>query len=129
MELIDLEYQHKCWQGSEGGTATFVCSEEEMRVLNDNRHYDPCLRHYEIERKRIVIKNNKNNTNNDTKVIFNDPATILFINGNKYVSKVHNEPFDEEKGLLMCLAKANGISHLELQRMIKNAKRPTKKQE
>lgn len=57
------------------------------------------------------------------KVIFNPPATILWRNGKKYVSKAHNEEFDEEKGLLMCLAKANGITHLELKRMIKNAKR------
>lgn len=59
----------------------------------------------------------------EIKVIYNNPATILYMNGKKYVSKVHNEEFDEEKGLLMCLAKANGISNLELQRMIKGAKR------
>lgn len=57
------------------------------------------------------------------KVVFNPPATILWRNGKKYVSKAHNEEFDEEKGLLMCLAKANGITHLELKRMIKDAKR------
>ena len=45
------------------------------------------------------------------------------MNGKKYVSKAHDEAFDEEKGLLMCLAKANGISHLELKRIIKGAKR------
>lgn len=59
----------------------------------------------------------------DIKVIFNEPATILYMNGKKYVSKVHDEEFDEEKGLLMCLAKANGITHAELKRMIKGAKR------
>ena len=57
------------------------------------------------------------------KVIFNPPATIVYVNGNKYVSKVHEEGFDEEKGLLMCLAKAQGITHSELKRLIKNAKR------
>lgn len=56
-------------------------------------------------------------------VIFNPPATILIRNGKKYISKAHDEEFDEEKGLLMCLAKASGITHLELKRMIKNAKR------
>ena len=56
------------------------------------------------------------------KVIFNPPATILFINGKKYVSKAHEENFDKEKGLLMCLAKANGYSHLDIKKMIKNAK-------
>lgn len=55
------------------------------------------------------------------KVIFNDPATILFVDDKKFVSKAHKEKFDPEKGLLMCLAKANGISHLELIRLMKNA--------
>lgn len=64
----------------------------------------------------------------DIKVIFNQPATILYVNGRKYVSKVHDEEFDEEKGLLMCLAKANGITHAELKRMIKSAKRQGGKQ-
>lgn len=63
------------------------------------------------------------------KVIFNAPATILFVDGKKYVSKAHDEPFDKEKGLLMCLAKANGISHLDLQRMIKNATVQEKKED
>ena len=55
------------------------------------------------------------------KVIFNDPATILFVDDKKFVSKAHKEKFDPEKGLLMCLGKANGISHLELIRLMKNA--------
>ena len=68
------------------------------------------------------------------KVIFNDPATILFVDDEKFVSKAHKEKFDPEKGLLMCLAKANGISHLELIRMMKSAnwvspKSPYKKKE
>ena len=41
------------------------------------------------------------------RVIFNDPTTILIVNGKKYISKAHDEEFDEEKGLLMCLAKDN----------------------
>lgn len=65
----------------------------------------------------------------DCRVIFNPPATILFVGGKKYVSKAHNEEFDEEKGLLMCLAKANGISHLDLKRMLANATRPKKQTE
>ena len=34
------------------------------------------------------------------RVIFNDPATILIVGNKKYVSKAHDEKFDEEKGLL-----------------------------
>ena len=54
-------------------------------------------------------------------IIFNNPAVVLILdNGKKIVSKAHKEEFDKEKGLLMCLAKLHGITHLELQRMIKN---------
>lgn len=59
----------------------------------------------------------------DIRVIFNDPATILIIGNRKYISKAHNEDFDEEKGLLMCLAKANGISHAKLKVLLKKADR------
>ena len=61
------------------------------------------------------------------RVIFSNPATILFVDDKKYVAKAHNEEFDEEKGLLMCLAKAAGISHLELKRLLKKATRPNEK--
>lgn len=42
-----------------------------------------------------------------TKVIFNNPATICFWpDGTKTVVHVQNgEPFDEEKGLAMCIVK------------------------
>lgn len=40
------------------------------------------------------------------KVIFHDPATIiLWSDGTKTVVKVHNEPFDKEKGLCMAVMK------------------------
>ena len=39
-------------------------------------------------------------------VIFNDPATIVIWNDKtKTVVKCHDEPFDREKGLAMCIAK------------------------
>ena len=54
-------------------------------------------------------------------IIFHNPAVVVVLdNGTKIVSKAHKEEFDKEKGLLMCLAKLHGITHLELQRMIKN---------
>lgn len=40
------------------------------------------------------------------KVIFNDPATIvIWKDKTKTVVKCHNEPYDLEKGLAMCIAK------------------------
>ena len=41
-----------------------------------------------------------------TRVIFNDPATIiLWADGTKTVVKVHDEPFDKEKGFAMAVLK------------------------
>lgn len=59
----------------------------------------------------------------DCKVIFNDKATVLIKDGKKYVSKcMDGDTYDKEKGLLLCLAKANGISYNDLQEMIAGAK-------
>lgn len=57
------------------------------------------------------------------KVIFNEKATVLIKDGKKYVSKcMDSDTYDKEKGLLLCLAKANGISYRDLQEMIEGAK-------
>lgn len=57
------------------------------------------------------------------KVIFRDKATILFLNGKKYVAKCDKEDtFDKEKGLLLCLAKSIGYGYKDIQKMIENAK-------
>ena len=59
------------------------------------------------------------------KIIFNPPATILFRDGEKYISKCHeNDTYDEEKALAITLLKSFGISYLDLKRMISSAKRP-----
>ncbi|WP_438848103.1 hypothetical protein [Anaerocaecibacter muris] len=61
------------------------------------------------------------------RVIFNNPTTILIVNGKKYIAKAHNEEFDEEKGLLMCLAKASGYTHANLKALLKSAQRQVPK--
>jgi len=44
------------------------------------------------------------------RVIFNPPATIVFwTDGTKTVVKVHDEPFDREKGIAMALVKKMGL--------------------
>ena len=94
-------------------------------VRNTNHSLKEALRILDAE----IEKNNKEDCKNccnhceepitlRVHVIFNDPATILFVNGNKYVSKAYKEKFDKEKGLLMCFAKAFGISHSMLKKMI-----------
>lgn len=59
----------------------------------------------------------------ENKVIFSDKATVLIKDGKKYVSKCKDgDAYDKEKGLLLCLAQANGISYRDLQEMIAGAK-------
>ena len=41
-----------------------------------------------------------------SKVVFNDPCTIvIWDDKSKTIVRCHNEPFDKEKGLVMCIAK------------------------
>lgn len=85
------------------------------------------------------IKNKKEKKTMDIdidieRIIFNKPATILYADGERYVTKAHQEEFDAEKGLALALLKAFGISYLDLQRLIKSAtvqekKAPKKKVE
>ena len=61
----------------------------------------------------IIISNNRYNVEktyslgtNIKKVIFNNPATIVFwSDGSKTVVKAHNDDYDPEKGLAMAIAK------------------------
>lgn len=75
-----------------------------------------------------LLLNNKEINHKTAKVIFNDPATILFVGDKKYVVKAHDEEFDAEKGLSMALLRYFGISHLDLKRMIKSAKVQSKRE-
>lgn len=64
----------------------------------------PPLRESLAKRKENTMK--RNNKNEIKKVIFNDPATIVFWrDGSKTVVKAANEAFDHEKGLAMAIAK------------------------
>lgn len=122
LESIEAESSMRTYAHCNDYKATFVCGLNEAMDLQSRGFF--------TEYKAVIVPNIKREINcakpHDIKVIFNPPATILYMNGKKYISKAYEEDFDEEKGLLMCLAKANGISHLELKRMIKNAKRPKK---
>lgn len=59
-----------------------------------------------------------------TEVIFNPPATILYKDGEKYVSKCDSvDTFDEEKGLMLCLLKSHGYTYSDIERLLNSAKR------
>lgn len=63
-------------------------------------------------------------------VIFNEPATILYRNGKKYVSKCDKEDkFSEELGLALCLLKSFGVSYSDFEKLLKGAKRQGNKNE
>ena len=76
---------------------------------------------------RAIYPYNEFNIKQTKKVIFNGDTTIFIKDDKKYISKVHEEEFDEEKGLLMCIAKSAGYTHSELKRLLKNANRQTNK--
>lgn len=63
----------------------------------------------DAEFMELMLKGIINNKKTDFKikrVIFNNPATIVFWDdGTKTVVKAHGEDFDEEKGLAMAIAK------------------------
>lgn len=59
-----------------------------------------------------------------TEVIFNEPATILYKDGEKYICKCDKEDkFNEELGLALCLLKSFGVSYSDFKELLKGAKR------
>lgn len=59
------------------------------------------------------------------KVSFNKNETMVTINGKMYSAKCHPEDrFDKEKGVLLCLAQAQGISYKKLTQLIPKASKP-----
>lgn len=62
------------------------------------------------------------------KLIFNDNATILLKDGRRYVTKCQaGDAYDREKGLLLCLAKANGYTYKDICEMLNSAECQDKK--
>lgn len=54
---------------------------------------------------------------------YTEKAVIYYDNfGNKYVSKCHDEPFDLEKGVAMCLLKSKGIDYKQFKEIVKTFK-------
>ena len=56
-------------------------------------------------------------------VTFDPPKTILTLKGKEFVSVAKDEPFDKEKGVLMCLAKANGFDYDKVSELVESAKK------
>jgi len=58
----------------------------------------------------------------EMKLYYSKPYTYLEVDGKTFKAKCsESEPFDEEKGALVCLSKANGYSYGDINKMIKEA--------
>ena len=70
-------------------------------------------------------------TVNVRRIIRSNKATVMmFDDGTKTVSKAaENEPYDAEKGILMCIAKKWGINETKLLKMMKTMEDKTPKHE
>lgn len=113
----------------------YKVSEQHWSFAEEDVSYTPFESDFKVEPLELSegfkafmkdIKNKKEKKTMDIdidieKIIFNKPATILYANGERYVTKAYKEDFDSEKGLAISLLKAFGISYLDLQRLIKSA--------
>lgn len=93
----------------------FEPTEYKCNCYNEQRYY---LFDTLLDNKVAILKIPK------TEVIFNEPATVLYKDGKKYVCKCDNEDkFSEELGLALCLLKSFGVSYSDFEELLKGAKR------
>ena len=96
------------WFG-ETVTVSFIDSDGDFKIKEDDQCWAWALEMVE----------NKANIN---KLIFSDNTTILLKDGKRYVTKCQaDDTYDREKGLLLCLAKANGYTYNDICEMLNNA--------
>lgn len=57
---------------------------------------------------------------NIERIIVNGTCTImLYEDGRKITSNVHDEEFDAEKGIMMCIVKGRGVTHSSIRKLMK----------
>ena len=66
-------------------------------------------------------------SNSTAQVTFDPPKTILTLKGKEVCINSKGRTFDKEKGVLMCLAKANGFDYDKVSELVANAKKQTPK--
>lgn len=92
---------------------------DQLKISEDFASF---MKEYKKEKKTMETGFTIKAINSIDKVIFNDPATIVYTkDGGRYVTKAYKEDFDSEKGLALAILKSFGISYLDLQRLIKSA--------
>lgn len=98
-------------------TVSIIGSNGDFQIKEDGEYW--C---WTPEMVKNTVKNTVKNEANMNKLIFRDNATILLKDGKKYVSKCQaGDTYDREKGLLLCLAKANGYTYNDICEMLNNA--------
>lgn len=91
--------------------------------INDKKVCMPPIRSSVVDDKLVNILFGRYNKPK-TEVIFNEPATVLYKDGKKYVCKCDKEDkFSEELGLALCLLKSFGVSYSDFEELLKGAKR------
>lgn len=92
-------------------TVSFVDRDGDFKIEEGGKRW-----YWTPEMVEKIVKRGKG------KLIFRENATILLKDGNQYVSKCQSgDTYDREKGLLLCLAKANGYTYNDICEMLNNA--------
>ena len=87
--------------------------QQEIKIPMNDEQFKNAKRVFDVEYRALYRKT-------ITRVIFNEPATIVFWgDGIKTVSKCYDEEYDKKKGLLMCIAKAHGCTHSHIKATLK----------
>jgi len=85
------------------------------------------IKKWSISNGYEIVEFNSLKSNSTAQVTFDPPKTILTLNGKEFVSVAKDKPFDKEKGVLMCLAKANGFDYEKVSELVASAKKQTPK--
>lgn len=120
IEFNPIEYKCNCANDTIDGL-TYA-----WKILDDIKDKKVCMppiRSSVVDDKLVNILFGRYNKPK-TEIIFNEPATILYKDGKKYVSKCDKEDkFSEELGLALCLLKSFGVSYSDFEKLLKGAKR------
>ena len=122
-DVRDIATIRKLQDGVKSFTSWFPCTEDE---IYDFLEGEPLC----LGRARLIIENKKNKERHQ--VFVNGDVVTLKVGDRVYTAKPEKgEKFDLEKGLLVCLAKANGYSTSDMLKLVSDAvvqsKKPAKK--
>ena len=103
--------------------------DSELKITFEGNHLETYQIYDDIRKGKEVVLDcslssarRKNPKLDDTKVIYQDDVTVLKTNGKVYTAKPEKgEKFDKEKGLLICLVKALGLTTSDVLKLVDKA--------